>query len=654
MIDSRVKEQNSGWLRAVSMWTALLVVAFFVGYQHIFSTFAIYDDEGYVMMSLRSFMDGQPLYDETFSQYGPGFFLVESAIHRLFALPITHDATRLKTVIVWLTVSGLCAWYVSRLTRDHRINPRPLSILCFCLVFLHLDRLCLEPGHPQEWCALGVASCLVLSLGLAKAANHRRLAAAIGLGVVSGWMLLTKLNIGLFIIAGVGSALVLSLSPGRPTTWLRNLVSFGLVTLPLVLYRHQLLNLQASLLAWVTAGGAVAVLFSSQTQTGKSAAKVGWSELIAFTITIMATALLIVSWTLNSGTSVEGLLYGIIQQHTSLEQQFFHPPPVLFVWVILGALTAICVHRRRDDTASWTTAAAAVALGFCLLAYLMETWQPLVHGLQTRGQAGLLMSFVPALLSLVMVRGSDETRVPRMVLVCVALLQPLAAYPTPGTQTAVGSFALIVVCMALIADGRAMVYQTSATHLPSTDRSHQNVPIWRTVVVGALVMISIGTLGVRGISVARYREGLTPLALRGARRLRLDEAFVRRQHWLVNQLRNEADTFVFGEHCSNSLYFWSGIDPPTSLNAGFWPFILRNSEQQRIVDRLDEFECPYVIRTPFEAELPRGPLSQYIDRHFSKACSFEETEIWVRQGREMKVSIDAESLDASGLTGNVH
>lgn len=645
MTRSPQENQSRSWLRTLGVWAALFVVSFYVGYQHVFSTFAIYDDEGYVMMSLRSFMDGVPLYDETFSQYGPGFFLVESAIHRLLALPITHDVTRLKTVTIWLMVAGLCAWFVSRLSGNDAARSRGLSILCFCLVFLHLDRLCLEPGHPQELCALGVATCLVMSLGLAKARSNLRIAAAIGLGVVSGWMLLTKLNIGLFLTTGIGSALVFLLPTARPSTWLRYIVSFGLVALPLLLYRHQLLNLQASLLAWVTAGAAVAVIYSLRTMS--RVPTIRWPELFAYTISIAGTLLAILAWTLASGTSAEGLLYGIIKQHTALEQQFFHPPPVLFVWVVLGSIAAICAHRGRKNTSAWTTASAALVLGFCLLAYLLETWQPLVHGLQTRGQAGLLMSFVPALLSLLIIHRGDDTQVPRVVLACVALLQPLAAYPTPGTQTAVGSFTLLVACLVLIADGMATVPQASRAKGQATGATNQSAMPWRLATLGVLVIASIGTLGVRSISIAHYRAGLEPLALPGAHRLRLDEAFVRRQHWLVNQLRNSADTFVFGEHCSNSLYFWSGIDPPTSLNAGFWPFILRDSEQQRIVDRLQTFENPYVIRIPFDAELPSGPLSKYIDGHFQKAYAAGETEIWVRQRHQVNVSVDAESRRSS-------
>ena len=84
---------------------AIMIAAGFAGYQQIFSTFAEYDDEGYVMLSLASFSAGNPLYDETYTQYGPAFFMLESAFHKVTGLPISHDVTRMKTIGVWLICS---------------------------------------------------------------------------------------------------------------------------------------------------------------------------------------------------------------------------------------------------------------------------------------------------------------------------------------------------------------------------------------------------------------------------------------------------------------------------------------------------------------------------------------------------------------------
>lgn len=49
---------------------AILVVA---GATQLFSTFMVYDDEGYVLFSLKTFAEGGGLYERVYSQYGPFF-----------------------------------------------------------------------------------------------------------------------------------------------------------------------------------------------------------------------------------------------------------------------------------------------------------------------------------------------------------------------------------------------------------------------------------------------------------------------------------------------------------------------------------------------------------------------------------------------------
>ena len=44
------------------------------GYWLLFTTFMVYDDEGYVLWSLHNFSAHGHLYNEVFTQYGPFFF----------------------------------------------------------------------------------------------------------------------------------------------------------------------------------------------------------------------------------------------------------------------------------------------------------------------------------------------------------------------------------------------------------------------------------------------------------------------------------------------------------------------------------------------------------------------------------------------------
>ena len=455
------------------LWTALVGLAGFVGYQQIFSTFAEYDDEGYVMISLRSFLDGHPLYDETFSQYGPAFYFIEGAIHRLANLPITHNIVRLKTIVGWLVVALASAFFVNRLaSQDGPIHKTLASILTFCLVFLHLDRLCLEPGHPQELCAIGVVGCLLLSTFVADAGNVRRKIVCGMLGAICSIVLLTKLNVGVFLTAAVGSTLVLLQPDSRFKKYMVGCVYAALAMLPLLLYRHHLLEVEAGLLALSTALAGVAVVFVCKSRN-YSGSMIGFPELTSYSVVGMLAVATVLVGTLLAGTSVQGLAYGLVGQHSGFQQYFFHPPPVTLLLVGVGLL--LTVYASRSDKNLFNVA-ALVLLG-CIGAYLNETWRPLVHGLTLRGRADLLMSVGPGFLVLLMINSkSNNEFAPRLCLALISLLQPLASYPTPGTQTAVGSFCFIIVCVLLLNDAlRAL----PAAELVGSFQSRLSVGLWR-------------------------------------------------------------------------------------------------------------------------------------------------------------------------------
>ena len=84
----------------------------------LFSTFMIYDDEGYVLFSLKNFAESGGLYERVYSQYGPFFFVFNQALH-FAGLQFTNTDGRLLTFACWLGAAGLCAALVWRSTRSH-------------------------------------------------------------------------------------------------------------------------------------------------------------------------------------------------------------------------------------------------------------------------------------------------------------------------------------------------------------------------------------------------------------------------------------------------------------------------------------------------------------------------------------------------------
>ena len=270
------------------------------------------------------------------------------------------------------------------------------------------------------------------------------------------------------------------------------------------------------------------------------------------------------------------------------------------------------------------------ALFYTCVRYLPETFMPLVHGLNDRGAAGALLGIAgPALWVLLMPTGGTADRsdtasgavtAPRLLMCLVVALQPLGAFPTPGTQMAVGTIALMIGCVVALRDG---VNLDGAWLLRG-----------RVATVGVLVLL-VGTLLLRDSQLHQRRLSLTPLALPGATRLYMDNERVEQHRWLTLTLRERSDTFVFGEHGRNSLYFWTGLKPPTALNTTFWPFLLNAAEQRRVVSALERLERSgrvAVVHVPWEADLPTdSPLLQHLEEHYRPAYSKGELQIWLQR-----------------------
>jgi hypothetical protein len=86
-----------------------LAIAGIYAYSIIFSQFAFYDDEGFMMTSVRGFLEGHALYDKVFTWYGPFYYFYKWILHGLGQLPLSHDLTGLLCLIHWLAASTILA-----------------------------------------------------------------------------------------------------------------------------------------------------------------------------------------------------------------------------------------------------------------------------------------------------------------------------------------------------------------------------------------------------------------------------------------------------------------------------------------------------------------------------------------------------------------
>jgi len=164
----------------------------FIAAMAMFSAFMFYDDEGYVLISLRNYALHGGLYREVYTQYGPFPFVLYHLLSEC-GLPFTHIAGRLVTLSAWIGAALACAAVVWQATRSFFTS---LAVLAGTFVYLWI--MISEPTHPGSLIALlvGVAA----ALGYRLIARGRKVAWAGLAGLVAGALVLTKINVGAFVV----------------------------------------------------------------------------------------------------------------------------------------------------------------------------------------------------------------------------------------------------------------------------------------------------------------------------------------------------------------------------------------------------------------------------------------------------------------------
>ena len=86
----------------------------------IFASFANYDDEGTVLVTLNAFAHGQPLYTDIFTPYRPFFFEFFGGLADLSGHAFTTDGSRTAGSSSGLRPASSWAWPVSASPGDWR------------------------------------------------------------------------------------------------------------------------------------------------------------------------------------------------------------------------------------------------------------------------------------------------------------------------------------------------------------------------------------------------------------------------------------------------------------------------------------------------------------------------------------------------------
>jgi hypothetical protein len=586
------------WSRRLAPVLILVVAAACLpgAYYGMFSGFRDYDDEGYLLISLRDYSRHGILYDQVYTQYGPAYYQLLTAVFSLLGLDFTHSAGRAFVLALWVVVPALCAFTTYRLTRNLAV-----TLSTQLLVFLVLIPMRNEPPHPGGPLALLISAVALAGTFLE---SRGRLVVIALIGVALGAGTLMKVNVGLFGVVSVLFVLILAARPGPYRGLTRLAAGVGLVLTPIALMINLAAMPPVRALLMVGALAALGVVLMAWTNSPRM---FGMRDLALFLAAFVTTIAVSSAWELARGTTPGALLRGVVL--APLDQ------PAIILLLLPVATAAV------------TWALAAVVFVALLTVARRRGWlaRPLGAGLFGIGQilAGLFIWLVAderlpvgplapwPLLGLALAPPPDrlpERQGATLFVVSLALLQALHVYPVAGSQVAWATFLFIPVGGVLLVRGWRTVVDAGLSR-------------WRLVgpVLGlaTVVLTTLSALSSGALLRSTYEAGVA-LGLPGAESIRVRPRDAERYRLLSRALAR-CTTFVTFPGL-NSLYLFSRVEAPTMMNTTSWVTLLSPAQQREIAERLSRMPdpvCAVRIRER-DGALHRfdTPLTRYIRDEF--------------------------------------
>jgi hypothetical protein len=602
-------------------WTTPVIVSIllgFAGYWLLFSTFMVYDDEGYILLSLRNFFLHGELYDKVYTQYGPIPYLWYGTLHQLFGLPFDNVGGRWITLLNWFLTCAACAGLVGRVTRS-----AIWTTFTFAGTFTQLWVMTSEPIHPGGLICCIIATAVLLG---SEALRSRRLVGFAAItAAASAALLLTKINVGIFFLGAVVSWLVVNSAPSsraRLATWI---VAGGCVLLPFALMQALIHERWVQQFALVFAIAALGTLF-----TGKLIADptVGLRVGTIFALVLAVAIALPIIVILSCGTSLQGLVEGIIRGPLRHPGVYFFPMrwSAGTILTSFGSL-ACCIGVIRN----WESAKVRLGVAwarFLVVAIFLSTPLQLIPV----SMAAWTMSYGLSLAWIFVLPVSDKPSASiRFWLGLVLIFQSLHVYPIAGSQVNWATFLWIPLIALGLHDA-----------LPSLCASVNRFSGWfrGTTLTVILVIVVFMSGNLLRIGWSGYHRN-PRLGLAGAESLRLSNDLTYTLRTINENLRAHA-SLLFSFPGLYSANLWTELSTPTLSNATHWFSLLSAGRQEEIIERLAQSPeaamlvqrdlLDYLARSGFRTD---GPLHDWVMQHFEKSVSFGGYEIWVRRGRSI-------------------
>jgi len=628
-------------LLRIALWSGLGVALCVTGYLIMNTTFMVYDDEGFVLISIRNYLAGLRLYDDVFSQYGPWPYVYHQIITTLggHAL-LTHTLGRAITLVHWVTMALLCGAVAWRLTRS-QVVALATTMLTFGLTWL----MTAEPTHPGSLITVLVALLALLIVLLPGAQRPGPIYG--GLGVVVALLVLTKINVGLLAAAGLGGFIL------HHTVWSGRwhrvawMATAGLLALPWVLMGKQLHHDWALIFAvQFTLSAAGLLWLDAEDSTRDRLPQRAW---LAVPLGGLCTLAVVCGWVLARGTTFDALIKTVLLNPLRMPARFVVGVSWLPETWALAAAGGLLVARagwdirRRGELAATTVWLVVAARGAVFLVFLrfIADWAN-YHGL-FHFMADCL-PLLPVFLVPLVTSPAGPARLARWGVAWLALPQILHAFPIAGSQLGWATF----LCVPLLVTGWWEAGIVLRERAAAKGR--------RLLLAGGLLLtlaccVMLGLLGYTGWQ--RYIHS-RPLGLPGAEGVRVEGSLRRAQRLMSLNAGIHADV-LFSRQGMYSYNLWSGVPTPTGQNATHWFWLLDENQQRAIIARLSAtprsafITCPYLDELLVKFKVPvEGPLQDFVQQHYQPLVTYGGMVFQVPRGSQAAVFGRYEALGQDG------
>lgn len=573
------------------------------GFLELFSVTTPYDDTGYMLSLIKGFNEHGHLYKAIFSQYGPFYSEFYYVVCGVLGVPITHDGIRWVVLVLW--VFGSVAGAIFAFRRTGRIW---IALMAQLLCFHVLKSLVGEPGHPLS---LIVACFGSLALCLAGEKDEQpKFWQPITVGALLGALLMIKINLGIFALAAVGTALIYRSPLDMRGKVLRGAAAF-LFSLPLLLIKTGWPVEVRAYFAVLFICSLLSVLICQRGQSfdWRTSCRFGLWTLAA----LLLTCALCLSGALLTGSGWADLIDGMITGPMRLGALFAVVPsigPLTAINAIIGLLLAVAWRfsaRSFPVHQSWLTFGLRLSFVVLVIVWLATSGQYFTWVLPFLWIAALPLN-----------SATQDSNMPtgqfaQLSIVLLAVGQVLGLYPVSSTQVSVpiylGSLCVVFVIAGLLIDLKASAPKFSTL---------RRVSVTAVLIGLALVVFGLSWRVFR-LATSRY-DHFSSLNLPGAKLLRIDESSAATYRFLAENLRDCRPSFLTIPGL-NSLYGWSEREGPTGFNATMNFALFSPAQQSAMVNVgrtcqpiaavLNRQLLNFWIRGKFQ---PSGPLIDFVTK----------------------------------------